>query len=363
MNSPIDLIFRDYQPEDEPAVLRLMKSALGETSARRRNPATWRWKHFENPFGTSLIRLACNRRGEAVGLRAFMRWQFQIEGTTIDAVQAVDTATRRDYQGRGVFSALTAQAIEQVREDRVQFVFNTPNISARGGYLKLGWRYVGTIEPLIRARSPRLFLPRLALGALRRSQGESADGRYEASAPRCSQHDYDQLGDLISQHEKHSAPRGRLRTRWTRDYYRWRYVAQPDLTYRLHKVESNGVLRAAAITRFGARFGLKELLISELWTAEPDEQVLDELVRRISEAAGADYILAVANSDSFAGLMLRKRGFARVWQPSINSWAEQLMKGYQKPRRLLVRLLHHAPYVEPQKFEQWDLSVGDLEIF
>jgi len=357
------LVFRSYRPADEESVLKLMKSALGETDARRRNSATWRWKHFDNPFGESIIRVACDRSGEIVGLRAFMRWQFQVRGSVLDAVQAVDTATRRDFQGHGIFSTLTAQAVEQVRQENVRFVFNTPNIASRGGYLKLGWSYVGTVEPLIYVRNPRLFWPRLTLGTLLRKRGGVADGTLETRAAQCTANDYDALADLINRHETHVASPGRLRTQWTADYYRWRYVAQPDLTYRIHKVESNGKLQAAAITRLGSRFGLREVLVSELWVAEPDEELIDDVLHRIYEAADADYMLAIAVPDSFASLILRKRGFRTVWQPRMDSFAERLMKGYQKPRRLVVRPIKDTPNVDPKRFSCWDLSVGDLEIF
>jgi hypothetical protein len=120
---------------------------------------------------------------------------------------------------------------------------------------------------------------------------------------------------------------------------------------------------AAAITRLGSRFGLREVLISELWAAEPDEGLIDAVLHRIHETAEADYMLAIAVPDSFASLMLRKRGFRPVWQPSMDSLAERLMRGYQKPRRLVVRPIKDTPSVDPKMFKCWDLSVGDLEIF
>jgi GNAT superfamily N-acetyltransferase len=360
--SPGPLTFRSYRAEDEQAVLTLLKGALGETEARRRNSATWRWKHFNNPFGESFIRVACDASGAVVGLRAFMRWQFWADNSHIDAVQAVDTATRADYRGKGIFSTLTAQAVDEVRRRNIPFIFNTPNVASRSGYLKLGWRYVGTIEPLVCVSDRWRFWPRLVLGTLLRKRGGTVDESV-AGAGQCGDNDYDKLADLIARHEGHVARPGRLRTRWTPEFYRWRYVVQPDLTYQLHTIESNGVTRAAAITRVGSRFGLSEVLLSELWTAEPDATLISALLATIRETVKADYMLAITPPQSFVHEMLKGQGFAPIWQPAMDSMAERLMKGYQKPRRLVVRMLGSTPGVNPSRFENWDLSVGDLEIF
>ena len=66
------------------------------------------------------------------------------------AVRAVDTATDPDYQGRGLFTRLTLQAIDELRAEGVDFVFNTPNDQSRPGYLKMGWQVVGTLPTHVR---------------------------------------------------------------------------------------------------------------------------------------------------------------------------------------------------------------------
>jgi predicted N-acetyltransferase YhbS len=96
--------------DDESEVLALLDAALGAGPAGARPVAFFRWKHFENPFGPSFM-LVAEADEQVVGLRAFMRWEFVAEGRRFRAVRAVDTATHPDYQGRGIFSALTRQAI------------------------------------------------------------------------------------------------------------------------------------------------------------------------------------------------------------------------------------------------------------
>ena len=70
--------------------------------------------------------LVAEADGRIVGLRAFMRWEFAAGDRRFRAVRAVDTATHPDYQGQGIFSRLTLEALDALR-DQADFVFNTPN--------------------------------------------------------------------------------------------------------------------------------------------------------------------------------------------------------------------------------------------
>ena len=118
------------------------------------NEAFFRWKHLDNPAGSSPMWVAST--GDrlvglpdlpAVALRRGRR------RAAAHAVRAVDTATHPDFQGRGIFSRLTLGALDELRDEGVDFVFNTPNDQSRPGYLKMGWQ-VRRPGPDLRA-SPR----------------------------------------------------------------------------------------------------------------------------------------------------------------------------------------------------------------
>ena len=146
---------RPYVAADEPAVLALLVGALGEGPSGARTPDFFRWKHLENPFGESLL-LVAELDGEIVGLRAFLRWGFTLGDRSLRAVRAVDTATREDQRGKGIFSTLTKAALAELRTD-TDLVFNTPNGSSRPGYLKMGWQEVGRVPVWIKVRRPVAF--------------------------------------------------------------------------------------------------------------------------------------------------------------------------------------------------------------
>ena len=138
------MIVRNATPEDIPAIVLLLQLSLGENLIKK-SENTWNFKHVDNPFGTSHMLLAYED-DVLVGVRAFMKWKWQMGTQSWTAFRAVDTATHPDYQGKGIFKKLTLQALDDIQKGGETFVFNTPNEISRPGYLKMGWKIVDTIE-------------------------------------------------------------------------------------------------------------------------------------------------------------------------------------------------------------------------
>ena len=146
-----EVSIRPMEPADERQVLALVEIALGHRRDAR-NAAFFAWKHRENAFGVSPAWVALDG-DQVVGFRTLMRWEFATRTGPARAVRAVDTATHPDHQGRGIFSALTRRAVDELRPDGVDFVFNTPNDKSRPGYLKMGWQPVGRLQAGLRPAS------------------------------------------------------------------------------------------------------------------------------------------------------------------------------------------------------------------
>src|SRR5690606_36953423 len=89
-----------------------------------------------------------------IGIRAFMRWRWQLGKETFSALRAVDTATHPDYRGRGIFKRLTLQAVGIATEDQDHLIFNTPNSQSLPGYLKMGWQEVAKLNIRLRPVNP-----------------------------------------------------------------------------------------------------------------------------------------------------------------------------------------------------------------
>ncbi len=316
MNETITI--RPFRDDDLDAVLELLRSSLGETSLLQRTPELFAWKHLDNPFGRSII-LVADAGGTIAGLRAFMRWELTTpEGETLRCVRAVDTATHRDFQRRGIFSRLTEAAVEAASEDGVDLIFNTPNEKSGAGYLKMGWQQVGPIGVMMRP----------GIGLLRKGTGDGIP----------------QTGDLVPGSEPlvdfppvtARLPRG-LRTARTPDYLRWRFTAHPTARYAAVEA-ADGV----AVVRPNLRRGRRELVLSEL-IGPGSAAAARETTRR----SRADYMVGWFSKGSPERSAAVSAGLIPL--PKVTALT------------LVARPLRDLP-VDVTSPASWDLAMGDLEL-
>jgi GNAT superfamily N-acetyltransferase len=336
----VDIDLRRYRTEDERLVLETLSASLGGGPAGERPPEFFRWKHFANPFGDSYMLVAESEDGRIAGLRAFMRWRWEAGGRSFAAVRAVDTATHPDFQGKGVFSKLTLRALEELREEGVHFVFNTPNSASLPGYLKMGWKIVGQLPVVIRVRRPVRFLGRF------RSDAKDPGPDPAVDAPTAGEVLSNDAGlaDLLS---VAAEPDQRFRTPRDVGYLRWRYGNAPLLDYRALADREGGTLNGVAIFRVRPRGALWETTISELIVRGDDQAAARRLLRRIRGAARVDHLACHFPSGSTSAGAARRSGYVRA--PRGMTFVVNPLRGKLTPN--------------PVEQASWALSVGDLEVF
>jgi GNAT superfamily N-acetyltransferase len=312
----LNVDIREVTGQDHPAIVQLLAASMGQpaTSAFGR---LLRWKHEDNPFGRSL-QWVMVADGEIVGYRAFMRWEFAGLGRTWRAVRAVDTATRPDHQGKGVFKALTLHSLDVARDGGVDFVFNTPNDQSRPRYLKMGWEVVGTLRPWLRPAGIR-SLPAIVRGRVPAGHwgeptdvGERADDAFTVdAAPR--------LG-------------GPLATNRTVDYLRWRYPADL-LGYRVLGLDDRPGARCAF--RLRRRGTALEATVGDV--VGDDGADRRALLRHVLRRSGADYLLVLDGAWHDRVMPLPAPGPTLVW------------RGLRSADRPML--------------DRWVLTMGDIELF
>jgi GNAT superfamily N-acetyltransferase len=313
---PIEI--RPFRESDLEEVLEVLRLSLGEPPGLRRTRELFAWKHFDNPFGRSLMLIA-EGEGRVAGFRAFIRWQLKgPSGATLRCVRAVDTATHPDFQRRGIFRDLTMAGIDQATSEGTDLIFNTPNEKSGAGYLTMGWHRIGDVG-LMGVPSPR---------ALRRARSETWNTNTSLHVANASP------ASLAKASIRLDRPARGWRTPRTPDYLRWRFGAHPTAQYLLYEDE-----RAAAIARANVRRGRRELVLSELSGSSAP-------IRHLRRAARPDYTVAWFSAGSpERGLALRA-GLA----PIPGKRALTLMA------RPLRELEHDLSW------RSWDLSFGDLEL-
>jgi hypothetical protein len=305
---------------DRAAILRLLQRSLGGEEGDERHAELFAWKHDRNPFGPSPMWIAVDD-GRVAAFRTFMRWEFVRGGEVLRAVRAVDTATDPEYQGRGLFRSLTMRALDEMRAEQVDFVFNTPNSQSRPGYLKMGWRTVGRVPAAVRFVGPTGALAALwsRVPADRWSEeltiGTSVDEWLDGGGP----------GDRF--------PRARdvrqIVTNVDDAYLRWRFTL-PLLRYRAVERDGNAV-----VVRSRRRGSALELAVV---AAFGDPRGCDRLAGRTATTAGADYAI-------------------RTGQPQISSRFVALPGGGP------VLTWRSVTDTGPPPLANWNLSLGDIELF
>lgn len=331
------LAIRAMTPEDRLSVIELCRAALGWKEGDP-NEGFFAWKHDENPFGTSPAWVAVAPDGSLAGLRVFLRWRFVAPGgEVIDAVRAVDTATHPEWQGKGIFTRLTLGALDEMAQQDVAVVFNTPNDQSRPGYLKMGWSQVGRVPVGIRVRSVA-SLRRLA-GARAAAQKWAAGAEVAMDARALLGERGAPTGDLDRLLERAAQAHG-IRTDVSADYLRWRYSFGP-LGYRalpLGDRLADGVV-AFRVRRRGAA---TELTVCDVVAppGAPLGRAIGHLVRR----SGADYAI-------------RATGAGREQLSSVAA-------GFV-PVQPLGPILTWRPVTRPAVPHMGDLalSLGDVELF
>lgn len=307
---------REANENDIPGILNVLKASLGETSSKK-TEEVWRYKHIDNPFGESLV-LVAEEAGIIVGVRAFMRWQWQKGEKVFSAFRAVDTATHPEHQGKGIFKKLTLKALELGKQRGDHFVFNTPNNQSKPGYLKMGWRELGKVKTTLVPVNPLYWNNKRRFEA------------YVGPEKKIS-------SELLLQWNKDLEIENHIFTPKSSDYLDWRYINNPLQQYKLEVNEN--VFIAGYIKDRGK---VKELRISELiFYSDISKILVRNTIREWAKESGANFI---SFGSSFHNELF-KTGIAGNFGPVLTF----------KPLNL------DQPGFT--NLNSWAYSLGDLELF
>ena len=320
-----DLVIRRATDADLPGIMALAQAALGWDDDER-HADFFDWKHRQNPFGASPMWVA-DQAGELLAFRTFLRWEWrQADGGIARAVRAVDTATHPSHQGRGLFRALTMGALDELVDDDVDFIFNTPNDQSRPGYLKMGWEIIG--RPPVRVRPCGLGgLARLARARVAAAKwSEPAAFGQPAAEAFADDAELDRLVATL-------APDA-LSTNRTAAYLRWRFGFAP-LHYRVVR-RGDDLTDGFAVVRLRRRGAAVEGTVCELVLPSGGHRAVGELLGQVEDA---DYLLVAGRLSPLQGglLPLPHQGPQVTWR-AVNQ-------------------------TEPPTLAGWNLTLGDLELF
>lgn len=344
-------------PRAEGPVLELLRASLGETAAARPTKEFWEWKHVKNPFGESYGIYAWDgERKIAAGLRALMRWRFNApDGARVYAVRAVDTATHPDCQRKGIFSVLTKRAIEDLEKTGTGFIFNTPNEKSLPGYLKMGWKVVSVWPMYVRVIRP-LKVASFFLGLIKPADKDLPAWNSFFKEPVIPWREFEEkygpeLHGLVEESEEKRKKTG-LRTPRSMAYLGWRYGGHPFITYGVYALGGREGLEGFAVLRPNMRFGLKEVVITEVFLKNWRKNEARRILRGVSSSLKSDYAICHFSDETIERDALSGAFFFRSPKTGMTFTVRQLgTSGLSEAG------------ADPTKAADWDLTLGDLEVF
>lgn len=303
---------RPFETDDRPAVLDLLRQALGETNRLRRTSPLFDWKHIDNPFGRSIMFVAEDSAG-IVGFRAFMRWELETgDERRLRCVRAVDTATHPRVRRQGVFKRLTMEATGAALADGVDLIFNTPNPRSGAGYRGMGWTEVGRIGTLVRPMRPR---------AWRRSD----------TLPQVTS------GTPWTDRGMVDRPARGLRTPRSPEYLAWRFGSHPSAGYQVV-----GNPDGYAVVRPNIRRQRRELVVSDVFG-----RGARFAIRQAARDTDAAYLVGWFSPGSPERTAAMRAGLLPV--PGATA-----LTLFARPLKDLA--------IDVTRLARWDLSLGDLEL-
>jgi len=308
------MIIRKALPEDLPGIIEVLKAGLGE-SLIKKNIDNWKYKHELNPFGKSIVWVA-EMNDKIVGVRAFMRWQWQLNDQKFTAWRAVDTATHPDYQRRGIFKKLTLKALEEAQSYPDSFIFNTPNQNSKPGYLKMGWKIVERVTINL---TPGFLIPKY----------------YYASSINIK-NEFHKIEELCDIHNERMKTEKKFFTPKSKEYIIWRYQTNPLQQYQIF---SNDDIFMAYYVKKHTYF--KELRVAEL--LQRDSKSLDQIRKILAAEARKNKCLIISNSQKV--FKISKTG----------KWGPELTVHPLKNNAIFEKKILNS--------QNWNPTIGDLELF
>ena len=323
------------------------------------------WEYFANPHG--LPEMVCARSGqdEIVGQYLVIPIRYQIDGSTVDGSLSLNTLTRADYRGQGLFTKMAKQTYAQCKARGLSLTLGFPNMSSYPGFVrKLDFIHIGNAVLLVRP----LQITRLLIGALHKHRYpkyqsyrvQDSLGRIEEMRTRdieVSAFDLEKDGKI---YERFLSTRNPLynQTNRTMQYLKWRYQDIPTRDYSLLKATQKGRLLATAVLRLRRVYGMKAGFIIDFNCLPDDESILAarslvSYCQSLFKSHGAVFVGVLITPDCAEFRVMRRQGF------------------FPAPKRFLP---HSAPVIvrwnddgpmpaSLTSVSNWFLTFGDYDAF
>lgn len=109
-------------------------------------------EYFKNPSGNAIVKLAYDEDNKVLaGQYVINPHKFYCFGQEENAALSLNTLTKKEYRGQGVFTGLANDAFQQAKEENFSFCYGAPNPNSHPGFIKkLGFSDLCTMPLFVR---------------------------------------------------------------------------------------------------------------------------------------------------------------------------------------------------------------------
>jgi hypothetical protein len=269
-----------------------------------------------------------------IGVRSFMRWEWSKKSYIYKCVRCVDTVVHPNYRRRGLFSIMTLKGLEIMKNEGVDFVFNTPNSKSLPGNLKMGWKEYGNTGLKVRINNlVKSLYYRVAKSEF------SADLINEEHILNNLSTNY--LADFISQSIQDESV---LRKRISSDYLIWRYLDVPTHKYGVF-IDSQD--RFLIFFRLNKRGKMRELRICDIIMKSVDEKAIKKAIKLLMNQYYVDLATLTGDNDFTFKSLANKVGFVSVGNRGLTMVLREV----------------NTPIDKFLNRDCWGYTSGDIELF
>ena len=346
---------RDAARDDAEVLIGLFNRAFNKTKDAR----TSSWKYFDNPHGTSRTFLA-EDEGVSGGAYSYVFRRSTFRGEPFLGTQASDAMVDVAFRKRGIFTTLDDEAARVCGEEGSPVCFATAGRQSMHGFLKNGWREIGTyltyvavLDPagLLRSKVPdplASFLGGLGTVPLflsgRKPRLDVPPGHEVREVTRFDER-FDRLWDRV----KADLPIAGVRDH---AFLNWRYIDTPTGKHVARAVERDGELVGYVVYEEGHGRGYVVDLLGV--DADAEDAALRAALVDLKARGNPMAFFSTLACDRTEALLRRNRLFAHPRK-----------KPFRTATPFIVRVLRDDLFPAPDVLtdpRQWYVLDGDRDV-
>lgn len=346
----------EYTKENLSGIIDITMENYGDIEIS--NKDFLQWQYFNNPAGKALIKLAKSDDNEVVGQYVIIPMKIKVNEEIVDSTLSLNTLTRKDYRGKGIFTKLADAVYKKCEEDKLEFTYGFPNPNSYPGFVKkLGFTDLGSLPLMVYPLNIEKLLLKRFNSNLLSKLGGIFNGIFNICIKNdeCIQikeidgdlRDFDMFWDEIKGKYKVIGVRNS-------DYIKWRYKDIPMREYHIIGAYKNKKLVAYVVLRKSEIEKFKCGMIVDFMIKDGDmlagRKIISEAIAKFTND-GMELVGCLMGKNTEEYKILKKSKFLRCPQ-------------FLEPQPFKVIYRNHSNNTrkELEDINNWFLTMGDYDV-